>query len=280
MELCSVVLYLQKHTLTFTTRKNRRGPALSGSTRLTANFIMTSSTLATIANYFHPTRGEALLRIRANSLCLLGVCIVTYLLPLPSIPSSILVVTSKGYDDGEGSFGWWWWGISLFEVIITVLCSYNIVEGLYAIKYPRTPLPPPHLSPLKKKQGLVMSPSPARPSSILSPNATPSKMFNSSTNTQSLSFSTGSFRGSTTPGKYATSPFSTPSRVVRYNMPPQPGSTASVATTNASSTSTMPPTPSPVVSAYRGKQSSMGSTGRPIDGLYVSQILTHEEEED
>ncbi|KAL0576836.1 hypothetical protein V5O48_005133 [Marasmius crinis-equi] len=106
--------------------------------------------------------------------------------------------------------------------------------------------------------------------------ATPSK---------SLSLSTKNFGqslgGSTTPGKlkYAESPLSTPSRVVRYTMPPQPSSTAS-ASTNASSTSTMPPTPSPIVSAYRGKQASMGTAGRPIDGLYLSQMSAREEDED
>ncbi|KAG7089136.1 hypothetical protein E1B28_010844 [Marasmius oreades] len=238
---------------------------------------MTSSTLVAISNYFRPTRGEALVRVRVNALCLLSICIATYLLPLPSIPSSILAVTSNSHGDGDVPLGWWTWGISLFEVIITALCSYNIVEGLYAIKYPRAPIPPAHLSPLKQKQGLVMSPSPTkRPSSIISPNATPSKIF-TTTPSKSLSFSTGSV-GQSTPGKYMASPWTTPSRIVRYNMPPQPSSTTSAAT-NASSTSTMPPTPSPVVAAYRGKQASM-SAGRPIDGLYLSQLAGREEDEE
>ncbi|KAK1222006.1 hypothetical protein PQX77_015185 [Marasmius sp. AFHP31] len=238
---------------------------------------MAASNLARISNYFRPTRGEAVARVRINALCLLTIFIATYLLPLPSIPTSVISVISKSYEDRENALNLWWRGISLLEVAITTICSYNILEGIYAIKYPRAPLPPPHLSPLKKKQGLVMSPSPAkRPNSIISPNSTPSK--NLSLSTRSFGQSLG---GSTTPGKlrYADSPLSTPSRVVRYTLPPQPSSTASAAT-NASSTSTMPPTPSPVVSAYRGKQSSTASAGRPIDGLYLSQMSTREEEDD
>ncbi|KAL0067766.1 hypothetical protein AAF712_005206 [Marasmius tenuissimus] len=101
------------------------------------------------------------------------------------------------------------------------------------------------------------------------PQSTPSK--NLSLSTRSFGQSLG---GSTTPSKlrYADSPLSTPSRVVRYTLPPQPSSAASAAT-NASSTSTMPPTPSPVVSAYRGKQSSTASAGRVLRRFYTEKKL-------
>ncbi|ESK89355.1 hypothetical protein Moror_16198 [Moniliophthora roreri MCA 2997] len=246
-----------------------------------------TSKITSISNYFRPLRAEAVVRVRVNILCLLTICLATYLLPVPSIPSSIRVVMKENYNNHDGTGGptdWWWRGISLLEVAITTICSYNILEGLYAIKYPRAPLPPSNTSPTKKKPGLVMSPSPAkRPLSIMSPNINPSKVFASPSNSKSLSLSTSrslaqSLAGST-PGKYAPSPLTTPSRVVRYSMPPQPSSTVSAAT-NASSTSTMPPTPSPIVSAYRGKQYSTSSSGRPIDGLYLSHLHKEEESEE
>ncbi|KAK7033543.1 hypothetical protein VNI00_012767 [Paramarasmius palmivorus] len=218
--------------------------------------------MTALTAYFRPLKAEALVRVRVNVLCLLTLCLATYLFPIPSIPSSIRAVLSEG--------GWKLGKIvELLEVAITSICAYNILEGLYAIKYPRAPPPPSNASPMKKKPGLVMSPSPAkRPLSIISPNTTPNKLFPSPSLSTSLSHSLST-------SKYAQSPLTTPSRVMKYSMP-LPSST----TTNASSTSTMPPTPSPIVSAYRGKQRSSGSSGRPIDGLYLSQMHKEEESEE
>ena len=70
-------------------------------------------------------------------------------------------------------------------------------------------------------------------------------------------FASASF--SVSSGAYPVSPVSIPSRVVHYSVPPGSSST----NTQASSTSTVRylATPSPVVSAYRGKHAS-GNVGR------------------
>lgn len=64
---------------------------------------------------------------------------------------------------------------------------------------------------------------------------------------------------------YAQSPISTPSRVLHYSTLP-----SSSTTTQSSSTSDFLATPSPVISAYRGKHMS-ADVGRTL--LYISWVL-------
>ena len=149
------------------------------------------------------------------------------------------------------------------EVSAAAISAFNFLEGGYALKYPRPPLPP-YTSPAKTKPIFKNDPTPKRPFKVLSPNVNihfpppsppfltgvsqtspqPQKPFASSR--QSSSFSTSIAGGST----YPTSPLSTPSRVLHYP-------DIVLTNTQGSSTSTMTfQTPSPVLSAYRGKHAN------------------------
>jgi hypothetical protein len=57
-----------------------------------------SSTLQSIANYFKPYRAEALQRIRVNAFCFILVVVLSNLLPLPSLQSALLSVTSSRHE--------------------------------------------------------------------------------------------------------------------------------------------------------------------------------------
>jgi hypothetical protein len=93
--------------------------------------------------------------------------------------------------------------------------------------------------------------------------------FKSSPQTQKpFSFSPSSSFGRSMTTNYPSSPASTPSRVVQYTVPPANSSTTSQAS-NASSVNILS-TPSPVISAYRGKHLS-NSVGRKW--LFLSILL-------
>ena len=141
------------------------------------------------------------------------------------------------------------------EVGIAGLFCFNIALGILAIKYPRPPIPP---TPAKK--GVQMSPqSSKRPFGRLSTpnvrNFVSSQCMNILQRTTVTTPLSGarSLPGATAQSpiasvSYPNSPLATPSRVVHYSMP-----MSSSTTTLASSTSSLPPSPSPVVAAYRGK---------------------------
>ncbi|KAJ3986407.1 hypothetical protein F5890DRAFT_1503712 [Lentinula detonsa] len=237
------------------------------------------STLASFTNYFRPHRGEAVVRLRSNAFGLVSVFISTWLLPVPSVVSAMRMLLSgnnarTGFLAGNGSEWNVRKAVCLLELTIVAMLIYNVLEALYALQYPRKPLPPSGLSPAKKSNPLgIFSPESAKkPFRILSPNSTPTSaskfQFFSPSQTLALSESRSS--------QYPPSPVSSPSRVIRYSMPPKGGSSeGGVNASILSSTSTIPPTPSPsstLASAYRGKHSSSFHGGRPMDGLFLSQI--------
>jgi hypothetical protein len=55
------------------------------------------------------------------------------------------------------------------EVSAATIFAFNIVEGAYALKYPRPPLPP-YASPAKTKPIFKNDPTPKRHFKVLSPN--------------------------------------------------------------------------------------------------------------
>ncbi|KAJ4474476.1 hypothetical protein J3R30DRAFT_682907 [Lentinula aciculospora] len=230
-----------------------------------------SSTIASFTNCFRPHRGEAVVRLRSNAFGLVSVFISTWLLPVPSVVSAMRMLLSgtrpqSNFSSGNGSE---WSTRKVFCVL-----------ALYALKYPRKPFAPSALSPAKKSNPLgVFSPESAKkPFHIISPNSTPKSKSGIFSPGQSLAFSQSKS------SQYPPSPLSSPSRVIRYSMPPKGGSSeGGINASISSSMSTIPPTPSPsttLASAYRGKHASSFQGGRPMDGLFLSQMTGDDDEEE
>ncbi|KAF8076154.1 hypothetical protein FPV67DRAFT_400277 [Lyophyllum atratum] len=214
-----------------------------------------TSLFQAVSNHFKPHRAEALQRIRVNAFCLLLLFIFSNLLPLPTLQSAVWTVSSSRKSE-RWATDWLYRWFCIAEVTFATVLTFNILEGVYAVRYPR-PAPPP--TPARSKTVFQTTPTSKRPFTILSPNSSPQLQKSFSTS-QSASFSASAL-------KYPASPLSTPSRVMQY-----PSVPASSTNTMASSTSTMAfhSTPSPVVSAYRGKHSS--SVGRALDESFLGRI--------
>lgn len=169
-------------------------------------------------------------------------------------------------------------------MLLLALLMYNVGEAIIAINYPKA-APAPAISLLKPKA--TLNSTPKKSFNILSPNVcfcgslsfeimTP--VIQSSPQVQkpfafspqasaARSFGAASF-GLSTPGAnnkstYAQSPVDTPSRILNYN-PLLNSSTNS----QGSSTNDYLQTPSPVVSAYRGKHS-----GADVGRKYLFLII-------
>lgn len=115
-----------------------------------------------ILDWLKPSRGEAIARLRTNSLGLLTIAILTHLLPLPSPWTAVATIrghapvntlyygfcalgtrVSSGYVSSTH--------IHPIEVLALSLLAVNILQASYALKYPRTqtPTPAPLPSPAK-----------------------------------------------------------------------------------------------------------------------------------
>ncbi|KAG5333654.1 hypothetical protein E4T56_gene19781 [Termitomyces sp. T112] len=160
------------------------------------------------------------------------------------------------------SSDWFYRWFCIIEVALVALFAFNLLQGLYAVQYPRT-VP---LTPEKQKSLFQNTTNPKRSFKVLSPNSSPQpqRAFSMS---QSASF-TGS------PSTYPASPLSTPSRVVHY-----PSVSASSTNTNASSTSTtlFHSTPSPAIPAYRYHSNSVG---RALDESFLGRIPPPESDDE
>ncbi|KAF8959388.1 hypothetical protein BDZ97DRAFT_1837791 [Flammula alnicola] len=231
------------------------------------------SLISRVANHLKPHKAEAVQRLRFNALCLVTTLILSYLLPIPSVPSASRRILKFTYHE-TWSTEWFWEWFCIAEISIVLLVGCNILEAAYAIKYPRAPLPPV-TSPAKPKIPTASLATPKRAFKVLSPHTSPQpqKPFAFSPSA-STSLTSASISLSSSSAPYAQSPVSTPSRVLHYTVPP-----SSSTNTQASSTSEFLSTPSPVISAYRGKHSS-SDVGRALDGSYLSRIIPDETLED
>ncbi|TRM65719.1 hypothetical protein BD626DRAFT_535256 [Schizophyllum amplum] len=224
-----------------------------------------ASPLKRVATSLKPHRSEAIVRVRANALALSALLILTWLLPVPSLTLATRRLSTHWYEGGgllqtkepELLLG-------AFELLAATIFAVNLLQGFYAIKFPRkTPTPPPESA---RRQMPFKSPQPSakRPFKNLTPKSTPQpqRAFSASTNNTPLGASSSiASLSATSPSKYPASPVSTPSRVLQYSIPDSLSSTAS----------TLPPTPSPIMSEYRNKQRSV--YGRPIDASFLlSQV--------
>ncbi|KAJ6609242.1 hypothetical protein B0H10DRAFT_2065184 [Mycena sp. CBHHK59/15] len=216
-----------------------------------------------ISDYFKPHRAEALLRVRTNVFGVLLIAVMSSLVPrIPSLPTALATVLSGTGWATDGIYGLF----CILEVGTVALLLTNILQAVYAVKYPRAPLPPSP-SPAKPK-GIHMAPPTPQRAFRLSPNSSPQpqKSFSFAASSSALQSSTSS--------TYPSSPISTPSRVLHYSIPP-----TSSTSTLMSSSSTNLHTPSPILSAYHGKHLS-GSPARPIDGAFLAGLFTGESDDE
>ncbi|GLB43180.1 hypothetical protein LshimejAT787_1300810 [Lyophyllum shimeji] len=222
------------------------------------------SLFQTVSNHFKPHRAEALQRIRVNAFCLLLLFLLSNLLPFPTLQSSVWTVFSSRKPERWAS-DWIYRWCCVAEATLATISAFNILESLYAIKYPR-PAPPP--TPARSKNLFKSAPTPNRPFKVLSPNTSPQPQKSFSTS------QTPAFMPSAS--KYPPSPLSTPSRVVQY--PPVPPASSTTAQAASSTSSMAFQTPSPVVSAYRGKHA--GNVGRALDESFLARIPPPESDDE
>ncbi|KXN84129.1 hypothetical protein AN958_00399, partial [Leucoagaricus sp. SymC.cos] len=230
--------------------------------QMTSNF---NSPYRQFLSHFKPHRAEALQRVRVNSVCLATGVLVSYLLPIPSLHKAIHVVRARDYDLGAGERMYRWF--CLLEVAVLSIFLLNILHGIYAVRYPRASFPP-LASPAKPKVKATAA-TPQRPFKVLSPQSSPQPQ-------KPFSFSPSSSFGFSMTTNYPTSPISTPSRVVHYPAPPNASTTSQAST---SSSVNILATPSPVVTAYRGKHLS-NSVGHALDGSYLGQFVQEQDKEE
>ncbi|KLO19094.1 hypothetical protein SCHPADRAFT_899195 [Schizopora paradoxa] len=225
-------------------------------------------------DFLKPRRGVAIVRLKNNGLGAVVFFVVTLL--APGVPSPLhafwIVLLSqsgsslRGGKVKAGSGGrildGTAWTISVVELLVFALLSFNIVQSCFALKYPpapcNTPATPSH-SPAKKIQVPVMSPLGA---STSSPNRGP---FPSLATPPRLSSST--YQPSPTP-----STLSQNYKLSRITSPtsPQQGSSPfnnSFSSSLGSSTST--PFASPL--AYRSTR-NRHSVVRPLDGSLLTRL--------
>ncbi|KAJ7707616.1 hypothetical protein B0H17DRAFT_523982 [Mycena rosella] len=129
-----------------------------------------------LADYFKPHRAEALSRIRSNAFAVLLIAVLSSLLPrIPALPTALAVALS-----GTRHRSWSADGIyalfCMLEVGAVALLSLNILQAVYAVKYPRAPIPPSpspakskaiHMAPPTPQRSLRLSPNPAAPKILL-----------------------------------------------------------------------------------------------------------------
>ncbi|KAF8627014.1 hypothetical protein AX15_004595 [Amanita polypyramis BW_CC] len=263
------------------------------------------TTLARVLDALKPHRAEALQRVRTNAFCLVLLIILSYLLPIPSISNAFshtlrLRSTTKFFDERgrrvvstvpvsvppikwslDAAYSW----VCTIESAVVTIFLFNVLQGIYALKYPRTTphLTPSSTSPSRSKKSAPTTPT-SHPFKSLSPkyrskNSTPQKPFTfsptHSTATNSSTFSTGSKLGKSNP--YPSTPADTPSRKsVHYSLP---SLDASLDFSPESSTASgLSPLSSsvfagsvPVIAAWRGKHVP-SEIGRPLDGSFLGHI--------
>jgi len=68
-----------------------------------------STTLSSVSNKLKSHKAEALQRIRLNTACLVTTLVISYLLPLPSIPSAMkILVFNRSSHNAAWSAEWIW----------------------------------------------------------------------------------------------------------------------------------------------------------------------------
>ncbi|KAF8991065.1 hypothetical protein BDQ17DRAFT_314527 [Cyathus striatus] len=228
--------------------------------------ISLSSALTAISNHFKPYRAEAILRLRINTFCFLATVVLSYLLPVPGIFNAVRVVLKESHHE-QWTMEWLVLWVCRFEIAIAGIFGFNVLQSIYAIRYPRAPFSPIQSPAHSKKRTPASAPvTPKRTFKLpVSPSTTPlpQKAF-------AFSPSASTSLGMSTSSTYPASPVSTPSRVLQYSvLSPSPNTSTSTAGVLA--------TPSPIISAYKGKHSS--SIGRGLDSSLLGMLAKENDDE-
>ncbi|KAK2467159.1 hypothetical protein APHAL10511_000708 [Amanita phalloides] len=248
-----------------------------------------------------PHRAEALQRVRTNAFCLAVAVILSYLLPLPTIPSAFnhaLFIGTRsssvvGFLSGGGTrvistgptlpLRWsldaaYTWVCTIEAAAVTIFL-FNISQGIFALKYPPSTTPassPARTKTLKSKPTPTSTPN-RHPFRLSSPKTTtPQKPFTFSPTQSQSQGPTGVRLGQSS--VYPCTPADTPSRgSLHYtlNLGGTPNRTLlSSGSSVGSSTSgtAFPASPTPVIAAWRGRH-VVGEIGKPLDGSFLGQLL-------
>ena len=116
---------------------------------------VTALSSTSVLDWFKPLRSEAIARLRTNSVGLVGLAILSNLLPVPSLWRAFDVVWQRRPVAAPYYYlcavGAWHAVISpcthakLYDTELFTLgvLALNVLQAAYALKYPRAPLPPP-----------------------------------------------------------------------------------------------------------------------------------------
>ncbi|KAG9224321.1 hypothetical protein CCMSSC00406_0004820 [Pleurotus cornucopiae] len=208
-----------------------------------------------------PYRSEALLRIRINTLTVGFLAVTTYLLPIPSIFAASRVTWRELRGNGLMALlgGGLYEFICLFESLVMVVVLFNIVQAAFALRFPRKPLPPKSIPPTPKINAASPMTQKKKLSEALSPSAAspqPQRPFPTPNTTNSFNLSLAS-----------------PSPRNGLGDSPSGNPNSSTFTFGSSFGS-----PSPVLSAYRGKHSS--GAGRALDAPFLNRLLAAQQDDD
>ncbi|KAK7033199.1 hypothetical protein R3P38DRAFT_2921307 [Favolaschia claudopus] len=227
-------------------------------------------------NYLKLDRASALLRIRRNSFALLLIAVLSILIPtIPALPTALTVVLYNPKSSWHSIYS----SFCILEVGAVVVFSLNILQGLYAVKYPRAP-PPPSPTPAKSKAIRPSTQTPKRAAAAfrLSPNSSPQlqKSFSSFSASASALHSQSPNASKSSLSGYPVSPASTPSKVLSYSIPPSSVSSSTSTFLSSSSINT----PSPILATYLGKHGG-DHTARSFDGAFLEEIRRqHQDDSD
>ncbi|KAH9937841.1 uncharacterized protein BXZ73DRAFT_89257 [Epithele typhae] len=195
-----------------------------------------------VLDFFKPMRGEAIARLRTNSIGLVSLSILAHLLPVPTPWRAFDTVWKQRPASAP------YYYTCAAELLVFGLLALNVLQALFALKYPRAPLPPPPSAPATPVKSPLQS-TPARQWRLQSstPNASPQRQ---------KAFST-----------YVPSPL---------HHPPSASSQAEVSFT--SSVSSVPGSPASPLAAYRGRHQP--SVGRAFDGSLLSRLAREDSDDE
>ncbi|KAI0364995.1 hypothetical protein BV20DRAFT_973690 [Pilatotrama ljubarskyi] len=208
-----------------------------------------STSSASVLDWFKPLRSEAIARLRTNVVGLVGAAVLSNLLPVPSVWRAFDVVWQRRPTSAP------YYYLCAAELTLFAVLLFNVVQAAYALKYPRVPPSPPS-SPAKSAKATPLSP-PSRQWRLsgITPTSSPQRQ---------KAFSS-----------YAPSPVSTPSRTINYTIP---ASLSSPPDASFASSISLPGSPASPLAAYRGKHSA--SVGRAFDGSLLSRLAKDESDEE
>ncbi|KAH9847013.1 hypothetical protein C2E23DRAFT_850329 [Lenzites betulinus] len=210
--------------------------------------VAAPSSSASPLDWLKPLRNEAIARLRTNTIGLVGISILSNLLPIPS-PWRVFDVVWRQKPTSAP-----YYYLCLAELSLLAILLFNVVQAGYALQYPRVPPPPPP-SPAKLVKDTPLSPARQWRLSSATPNSSPQRQ---------KAFSS-----------YAPSPVSTPSRTINYTIP---GSVTSPPDASFASSMSLPGSPASPLAAYRGRHST--SVGRAFDGSLLSRLAKDDSDEE